>query len=462
MVTITAGEIASAPGPTYRALADRLADAIAAGRLAEGERLPPQRDLAWKLKVTTGTVGRAYDLLAQRGLVRGEVGRGTYVLERPTAVVHPPLDPANDADVHDLTSNYPAPTTAQARLGDLLGREDMATSVLGDLLRYPAAAGSLRHRTLASAWLAHLGAPTVPERIVITNGAEGALATTLLALARPGDPVLVEQLTYSGLKTLTSRLGQRLEPVATDAEGMLPDALAHAARHTGARLVVLSPSISNPSTVATPLARRMALAEVAREAGLFIMEDEVYGPLIEDRQPAFALLAPERTVYVTSLSKILAPGLRLGALSGPEGVVRELTAVQSAISLGHTPLSAELFASAWREGVVVDAMRQQREEMKARQDLAREILFGLDVRSQPTALHVWLCLPEPWSSAEAALALARTGVMVAPAERFWVGRGSAPRAIRVSLSASPTRAHLRMALRRIVDTLTERGGGPLV
>jgi DNA-binding transcriptional MocR family regulator len=143
----------------------------------------------------------------------------------------------------------------------------------------------------------------------------------------------------------------------------------------------------------------------------------------------------------------------LGFLHGPAGSVREVTAAQRELSLGQAPLAAELFARAQRAGVVADALRQQRAEMTERQRLAAELLAPLETHGQPAALHVWLTLPEPWTGAEAALALARAGVLAAPAERFLVGRGAAPRALRVSLSAPATRTHLRSALERVAATL---------
>lgn len=463
-MTIEPSELAGRPGPAYRALADGLADAIGGGRLQPGERLPPQRDLAFRLDVTTGTVGRAYDLLARRGLVRGEVGRGTFVLAPtapPGALWH---ERAGETEgLIDLTANFPAPVPAQAQLGEVLPVDGAAVDLLADLLRYPEVAGARRHRAAAAAWLGELGLAADPDRVVLTNGAEGGLAAALLALARPGDCVLAEALCYSGLRNLAARLGQHLEPVALDGDGIVPEALAAAARHTGARLAVVSLNLHNPTAVRTPAARREALAAVARSADLLLIEDDVYGPLVDDRPPSLASLAPERTVYLTSVSKFLAPGLRLGFLHGPAPLAREIVGAQRELSLGHAPLGAELFARAQRAGIVAEAMRQQRAEMAERQRLAARLLAPLDSRGQPAALHVWLSLPEPWTSAEAALALARAGVLVAPAERFLAGRGGAPRAVRVSLSAPPTRTHLRSALERIAATLgASTAGGGLV
>lgn len=446
------------PGPAYRALADAFAEAIASGRLPRGERLPPQRELAYRLAVTVGTVGRAYDLLAQRGLVRGEVGRGTYVLgaAAPMSVIE--SGATAPGGLIDLTANFPAPTAAQARLGDLLPGEELAAGVLGDLLRYPDAAGMPRHRAAAASWLGELGHTAEPDQVMLSNGAEGALAATLLALARPGDTVLAEQLCYVGLRSLAARLGQHLEPVAMDEHGILPEALAAATRHRGARVLILSANLHNPTATLMPKERREAIAATARDLDLVLVEDDVYGPLVPDRPPSFTALAPERTLYLGSLSKFLAPGLRLGFVHGPAPMLRDVLAAQRELSLGYAPLSAELFARAHRVGAVAEAQVQQQREMTTRQGIARQILAGLDVQAPPTALHIWLRLPEHWSSGDAALALARKGVLVTPAERFFIGRGTAPRGLRISLSAPPTHSHLRNALERIASVLAPDAG----
>jgi DNA-binding transcriptional MocR family regulator len=460
MMTIQQNDLAGRPGPTYRALADLLAESIGSGRLPPGEHLPPQRDLAYRLGVSIGTVGRAYDLLAQRGLARGEVGRGTVVIGRGEPLRVATGEVAEVGGLIDLTSNFPAPIPAQAMLGDVLPIEEAAVDVLTDLLRYPDAAGARRHREAASTWLRHLGLTFAePDRLLLTNGTEGALAAAMLAVARPGDTILTEQLCYSGLRTLAGRLGQHLEPVAMDEEGLVPEALAAAARQRGARVLVLSPSLQNPTAILTPFARREAIAAVARELDLTVVEDDVYGPLVPDRPAAIATLAPERTLYVTSLSKFLAPGLRLGFACGPAELVRTVVSAQRDLSLGHAPLAGEVFSRALAAGVVAEALRQQRLEMIERQQLASDLLAGLDLRAQPTALHVWLYLPPRWTSGEASLALARQGVLVAPADRFFIGRGAPPQAVRISLSAPATRAHLRSALERVATVLAMDANG---
>lgn len=459
-MTIETTDLSRGSGPTYRRLADRLAEAVAEGRLGPGERLPPQRDLAYRLKVTVGTVGRAYDILIRRGLARGEVGRGTFVVA-PTAPSHAAPVLAASGAATDLTMNEPAPTPAQEGLASGLAAMAADAQLLSELARYPSPRGHPRHKPALARWLRDRGPAAEPQQLILTSGAEGGLVVALLGLCRAGDAVLVESLTYPKIKLLAQRLGLRPEPVTLDAEGVVPDSILAAARHSGARTIVLGPNLHNPTTTVMPMARREAVAAALRAVDLTAVEDDVYGPLLPDAPPPLAALAPERTVYLASVSKFLAPGLRLGLLVAPPPLAESLTGLHHLLSLGQSPLIADLFCRALAEGVVAEAVAQQRAEMRWRQELAATLLVGGELAQVPTGLHAWLRLPEGWSSSSFALTLAQQGVLVAPAETFLVGRGAIPRAVRLSLSAPRTRDELRKALEKIASALRqpESAGG---
>lgn len=452
-MTIAPEEIRAHPGPVYRALAEALADAIGDGRLPAGEKLPPQRELAWKLDVTVGTVGRAYDMLAQRGLVRGEVGRGTYVLgQQPVLGGHAAVS-ESVAGAIDLATNRPTHNGVIERGQQELQR-GFASGALGmEIDRYPPVRGLPRHRAALAEWLSGLGVPSETENIIVTSGVQAALAASLSAIARPGDAVMMESLTYGGIRSLSSRLGLRAEPVALDDEGVLPDSVLAARRHTGARVLVVSPSIHNPTAAAMSLERRQALAEIAREHDLLIIEDDVYGPLVAGRPATLAALAPERTIHLCGISKFLAPGLRLGVVRAPRELADAVAAAQVDLSLGPPTIAAAFFEQALGSGLIGDAIAAQQEEARARQAIAARQFAGFRLQGQPTALHVWLHLPECWSSAEFAMTALRAGMFLAPAEKFLAGRGAAPAAVRISLSTVPSRAELETVLGRLGSLL---------
>ncbi|WP_046774047.1 GntR family transcriptional regulator, partial [Streptomyces scabiei] len=213
----------------YRRIADRIADDIAAGRLRPGDRLPPQRVFARRRGIAGSTAGRVYAELVRRGLVVGEVGRGTFVRAAPPGPAGRALaEPAGAAPVN-LELNYPsAPGQSEllaAGLAPLL-RPD----VLTDALRTAPAAGTPAAREAAAGLLATEGWRPAPDRFLFTGNARQAIAAALAHLVRPGARVGVEALTYPLVKEIAARLGVTLVPLTTDGQGLRPEAVAAAHR----------------------------------------------------------------------------------------------------------------------------------------------------------------------------------------------------------------------------------------
>ena len=447
-MTIWIPDLASRAGPRYQVIAEAISDAVDQGDLSPGDKLPPQRDLAWKLGVTVGTISRAYTLAEQRGLVSGEVGRGTFVRQRQqlAAALIPPTSPMP----YDMGINI-APTAAQA---DALRVTMGALSETADasrLVPYMPTAGYLDYREAAVSWIARAGIEPQPDRMVLACGAQHALSVTLTALIEPGQTVLAEALTYPGVIDLCRLHHLQLEPVAMDEEGMLPDALERAARHHHARFVAINPTLHNPTTATMSLARREAIVAVARSLDLTIIEDDVYGWMKAERPPAIAALAPERTIFVSSASKSFAPGLRAGWIVAPEPLVRPITAAAYATSVCQPPLMHEIVSSWIRDGTADRLMSGLRQEVARRQELAATLLDGLRIDADPASFHVLIHLPPPWRSAEFAEAAVRLGIRVVPASTFSVGQTAAPHAVRASVTSIMDRDALAEALTRLRD-----------
>lgn len=452
-MTIAVDDLARFPGPLYRSVADALDQAIGQGRLPPGDRLPPQRDLAFRLGVTVGTIGRAYEILTQRGLVRGEVGRGTFVEQRgsPRERVH--LDEPARPQVVDLTMNVPAAIPAQAELPRLLA-ETAATMSAADLGRYPPTTGFRRHRESAARWLGTLGVDADPQRLLFTSGAQGGLAAVLLAVARPGDPILVEALAYTGFISAARSLHLRLEAVALDGEGMVPEALEAAVRQSAARVLIVTPNVQNPTTARMSPERRTAIAAIARARDLLVIEDDVYGPLAADRPTPIATLAPERTFHLASLSKFLAPALRVGVVQTPPGWLDRVALALADLVLSPPLPPAALFALAEERGLLARAVAEQRDEIARRHALAVARLAGIELRHRPDALHCWVPLPERSDPGAIALQLATRGVKVASGSRFAIGRDAGLRGLRISLGGPASHQVLGAALDEIGAVLS--------
>ncbi|WP_460444084.1 aminotransferase-like domain-containing protein, partial [Amycolatopsis cihanbeyliensis] len=277
--------------------------------------------------------------------------------------------------------------------------------------------------------------PAPPDVLFAGNGRQ-AIAAALAALVPPGARLAVESLTYPVTRALATRLGCALVPVETDESGLVPEALARAHHAAPLRAVYLQPTLHNPLGCTMPPARRAALAEVLREHGIHAIEDRVYA-FLGDTQPPLASLAPEHTVVVDSLSKRLAPGLTLGFLVSPSGIVERIaTALRSgALTASGFALDA---ATGWlTDGTVATMERAKRVDAAARQGLVAEKLAGFAVRSGQNSYHCWWELPRPWRAETFVGAVARRGIAVTPAAAFAVGAGQAPNAVRLALSAPP-------------------------
>ena len=440
--------------PKYQALLDALRRDIESGTLPPGTRLPTQRDLARRLGIAIGTVGRAYAVAEQRGMVSGEVGRGTFV-RGPEPGVEDGVLEAEDPELIDLSKSRLVRDPRVGSAADLL----QAIARRPDLDRlmdfYQPAPGMARHRAMGARWLQRTGLAVPAERVIITSGAQHGAATVLASLARPGDLVLTEHVTYTGVKAIASLLHLQLRGLPLDGHGLIPEAFESACREGAPRALYCMPTLQNPTARTMPLDRRHAIAEIAAKYDVALVEDDVYGFLAEQTLPPLTAIAPAHSYYITSTSKSMAPGLRVGYVVAPESRVDRVAGVIRASTWLIAPLLAEM-ASEWIERGEAEAMvTWKREETFARHAIALRILRGWLPTTPAPSFHLWLPLPEPWRTEEFVDQARGRQVVVSGSEEFVVGRESAPHAVRVSLGATASRARLEVGLGRLAELLRE-------
>ncbi|MEX0922782.1 MAG: PLP-dependent aminotransferase family protein [Rhodovibrionaceae bacterium] len=443
------------PGPRYAAIAQALAQAISDGELTSGDRLPPQRDLAWKLGVTVGTVTRGYSEAERRGLVKGEVGRGTYI--RPTGAVENWMMRGGEEDssgIIDMNFILPTPNSELESFGATLTALGQQPDIL-ETLGYQPHIGRRSHREAGSAWLARSGLAVPAERIALVSGAHHGIVAALAAIARPGERILTEALTYPGLQAAARLLGLRLEPVAIDEEGLVPEALEAACRNGEARGLYFVPKLQNPTTATMSEQRRRDVAAVARRHSLPFVEDDLFGLLDAETPTPVTSLAPELGHYVTSLSKTVSPGLRIGYVAAPAASMDRLSQAVRSTCWMATPLTGEI-ASRWiGDGTADRILVSLRAEAERRRQAALEVLAPWLPLCPLGSLHLWLKLPEPWRAGEfAAEALAR-GVRLTPSDTFAVGRTAELQAVRIGLGSPRGSQALEQGLNSIAQILRE-------
>lgn len=428
-----------AGGLRYLQIVDLVAEAVAAGKLRPGDRLPPQRKLADQLGVDLTTVTRAYAEARRRNLIDAVTGRGSFI-----AVRREPGGP-----LLDLSMNIP-PAPKGIRLADLMQRGINSVLARADsnlLMSYHVGAGSLADRMAAAAWLEPLLGPVDPQRLVVAPGAQSVLSALIGSLVGREGVILTEPLAYPGLLAAARHWQVRSVAVAADADGPLPEALEQAARSHGARVFCLTPTIQNPTAVTLPPARRAALARVASALDLILIEDDPYALLAPEAPPPVATLAPERTYYVSTLSKVLTPGLRTAFVVVPDGTAPDaLVSALRAHVLMPAPLMTALATDWIRSGEAAQLLEGVRAEAAARQETARQLFPS--ARSHRNGLHLWQPLPAHWDRYRLVEAARREGLGVTASDAFSV-EARAPDAVRISIGGVPDRARLKAALEKL-------------
>ncbi|MCQ0166116.1 PLP-dependent aminotransferase family protein [Pseudomonas sp. S12(2018)] len=429
--------------PRYLELVEAIARAIESGELKVGERLPPQRRLAWNLGLNPSTTQQAYREAAARHLVSGEVGRGTYVLAgSKEATLFRLKQPGQQATQIDLSTNVPVADDSSPDLAHAL-RHLLEQGPAGQLEHYLGAEQLLRGRLQGAAWLRRRGLQLDERQVLLCGGAQLGLFNVLLSLCQPGDAVMVEALTAPGIKAACRQLRLPLHEVALDGQGILPDDLDRVARATGARVVVLTPTLQNPTGACMGAARQAAIAAVIERHALTLIEDDVYGALADT--PALLAQVGGRGVLVTSLSKSVAAGLRLGWIVGSAELLARIDPHAQATHWPVSPLDLEIACRWIDDGTATRRVAWQREEVGQRWRMARRILGKALVGDVPS--------PHVWVNGVRATACRDAGVAVVPAEVFAVRQGDRA-AVRISLSAAQSRAQLKQALERVAEVVS--------
>lgn len=435
-----------------KALHDQLLEAlerdVASGQLPVGTQLPPQRDLAYRLKIGVGTVTKAYAEARRRGLLTATVGRGSFI-----AGMNAPPD--SDTLI-DFSRNVFPVNGAAARLSDaftaLRRRPDLA-----DHLVYAPPAGIIAHRKAGARWLAEVaGFDADWQRLIVCEGGQAAMTLVFASICKPGDTVLTESATFVGMKTLAEQLGLRLQGLDMDKQGLLPEALDRAAVG-GAKTLYTIPTLQNPTGRLMSAKRRAEIAAIARKRGLTIVEDDVYAPFVqgETPPPPLATLAPERTFHVSTLSKMIAPGLRCGYLLPPDDARFERV-IRTIRAFCYSPATfGALIGTQWIEdGTARTIAAAVKRETTERTAIALRIL-GKHVEGPQakTAPHLWLPMNELKAERVAGAAL-RGGVAVTPPAAPIVDAKNIA-GLRLCIGAPADTATLERGLKVVAEALSD-------
>lgn len=427
----------------HERLAQAITAQIAQGGYRYGSRLPSHREISREAGVAIGTVTRAVKLLTDRGLIRGEVGRGTFINAGSTG---------STAKGVDLTLNIPPLVIDEAiflNAGERAARKAMALPSAGlyDLK------GTADQLSVFASWLSRTRLETSPDELLLCVGAQQAIHLAFEDL-RPLSPLIAaESATFSGAIASASHLGMTWLPVEHDEEGMVSAALDRTLAQSGCRILYTIPVCQNPLGFEVGEARRREILKVCEKHDAYIVEDDIYGIYAAKGRLTYKELAPGRVYYLTSLSKCLTPLVRAGVLVPPESRKAPLARALRAYVYGAPPTALEFGAALLDLGADRIAADRLRREARARTKLAAEIL-SLDGVPMPSGTpHIWL----PMKAIEAEKLARRAGdqsIRLTPPDATSIG-GDAAGGIRLCILAPDKREDLERALRVVAALLAD-------
>ncbi|HUS04869.1 MAG TPA: PLP-dependent aminotransferase family protein [Bryobacteraceae bacterium] len=412
--------------PLYRQLYDKIRHNIKTGVLESNERLPATRELAGQLGLNRTTVSAAYALLEADGLIKGHVGRGSFVASTGTENVRPRTvtGAISFASSRPCQEQFPV-TEFQASCREVISGPEASTILqLGSTSGY----GPLRQYLLDEAVANDVAGPD--DDILITNGCQQALDLLQRLLVNSGDTVVMEDPVYHGVKNVFGRGGARVIGVPMRAEGIDVEQLGRVLMQERPKLLVITSNFQNPTGATLPLNARQAIASLVQETGVLLVENDIYGDLRYTGDPLPTVKQIERggsTILLRSFSKIAFPGLRVGWVIAPRHIIARLTETKQWCDLHTDQLSQAIllrFAASGRLAALVKRVRTAGAE-RLKTALAaceRYLPAGSEFTRPEGGMSLWVRLPEPLDAADILPRAQREGISYVPGRHFSVSQ----------------------------------------
>ncbi len=440
--------------PIYKALARQLYQDIVNGVLLPGTRLPSQRELADFLDLNLSTISKAFKMCELKGLLSAAVGSGTFVSYDALSNAYL-LEDAKPKHLIEMGATLPDNASYEPlllQLKSMLQETDYAK-----WFGYGRAGESLWQKDAAIKLIRRSGLETTVDRILLANGGQNVIAATLASLCKPGDRIGADPHTYPGLKTAAAMLSIQIVPIKSENNEMSPTALEYACKNDNIKGIYLIPDYHNPTASTMSVENRKRIAALAKQYNQFVIEDAAYSLQCEKPLPAVASFAPERAIYIASLSKSIAPGLRLAYAAVPDPFKEPISKALYNLNVSVSPLFAELAARTIVSNQFESLIHGHREQAIRRNQVVNRYLADYTCLGVETGIFRWLLLPGMITGAEFERLAAQQGVQVYAADRFVVGNSSPERAVRIAVCAPETLEELEEGLRilqRILQELT--------
>jgi DNA-binding transcriptional MocR family regulator len=440
-------------GPIYIAIAEQLEQDIKEGILLPGTKLPPQRELADFLDVNLSTITRAFKLCGQQGLIYASIGSGTFV-SSDAATNKILLPTSHSAHMIELGSVLPA-TYANEEITRYM-KKMLNDSNFSKLFQYGRPEANAWQTEAAAKLLEKVGFQT-DQPILLGAGGQNAIVGTLAALFHAGDRIGTDPITYAGIKTAANMLGIQLVAIQQKDGEMTKEGLLYACKNEHIKGLYVIPDFHNPTTHTMSIETRKMIAEVARQKDLIVIEDAIYSFLQEQPLAPIAFYAPEKVVYIASVSKTISPGLRLSFVVTPSALRKKIIETLYNINISVSPVMVELTARLIQDGVGQKILEKHRLYAKQQNALVNQYLGEYNILGNDECIFRWLILPEKFTGVQFELLASKAGVQVYAAERFAVGNAKPVNAVRLAITAPENSMQLERALTVLKELLESDG-----
>ena len=411
----------------FKIIASTIEQRISSGHYESSEALPTHRELAKELGTTPTTAAKAYQLLITQGLVESKVGSGTFI--KKATNLDQVIQATESISEYNFSILQPKLSANRNEVQSAIQQASITTS--NELLGYVEQSGYSIHKEMGLKWCQTFGLNTQDrQEIILTNGAQNALATLIQLYSQPGDIIAVEQYTYPGILSLIHQLERSAMPVEMDQDGLNPHNLTQVIRLHRPALVIAIPSHQNPSGITMTRARRQHIAQVIKQHNTWLIEDDIYGFLNGDRLGAISNYAPDRCFYISALSKAISPALRCGYIRAPLPETQRINSFIRATIWLASPLTFEAASHLIRTGQAFELAKKQRQIALDRQSVAQRIL-GQNSRCE--GYHLWHRVPQHWQPDSLAMEAKNQEIIISSGNYFCTTRDS--QHIRLSLMA---------------------------
>jgi len=454
-MTIWQPKLANDNLPIYKRLADAIDLAICEGQLKADEKLPPQRQLADALRVTVGTITRAYSEAERRGSVVARVGSGTFVKTKSASLYLGSDKDTKNSRYYDLQSAK-APIGMQAEmLKEALVEIANEQHLLNECLSYQPETALLHQRQQLTAWLNERQLNCNEDNVLFTHGGQHGISLALQSLCRAGDTVLCEGLSFPGISAACQVQQLRCIGLQMDEMGIIPASLEAACAQSNPRILYITAQIQNPTSVQMPLLRKQEIVALCEKHNIIILEDDVQFLPQQDKVTSFYQLSSENTFYISSFSKSFSGGLRIGYVIASDKYIEQMKVTLRASCWTMPSLMIEVVCRWLTSGKMAQIEQWLTNEMTTRNKIFEKVLGDYDYTLHSHGFNVWLTLPEPWRAVDFVDYAKSKGVLIRAAESYAIGRFPAPQNIRICICAPKSQQQLEQALLLLRQCLAE-------